>query len=223
MELSVRIDPAVVDLTVGLVEGVGVTVAPADAALIQQCQAWVGQVRQSGPEGGDQRRQAVRQLLRAGGFKPSGRNKPAQEYLLRTAGEAGQWPVILNAVDVLNAISLRSGLPISLLACQRAGTTLVIRYGQPGEKFVFNQAGQELDLEGLITVCRGDPHQSIPVGTPVKDSQLAKVVPGDRHVVACIFAPRSAVPADVLSGWSQELAQGLRQWCAAEHVSTCVL
>src|SRR5262245_13146155 len=33
-------------------------------------------------------REAVRQLLRHGGFKPTGRSKPASEYLLRTVGEA---------------------------------------------------------------------------------------------------------------------------------------
>ena len=31
--------------------------------------------------------QRVRDLLRAGGFKPAGRSKPASEYLVRAAGE----------------------------------------------------------------------------------------------------------------------------------------
>ena len=35
----------------------------------------------------DQVRSAVRDLLRHGGFKPTGRSKPASEYLLRAARE----------------------------------------------------------------------------------------------------------------------------------------
>jgi DNA/RNA-binding domain of Phe-tRNA-synthetase-like protein len=215
MRLAWNIDPAVVDLAVGLVHASDITIAPADTTLVDYCQACVAQVRTAEPEGGEERRQAVRKMLRAGGFKPSGRNKPAQEYLLRTAREEQQWPVILNAVDVLNATSLRSGLPISLLALERAGHSLLVRYGQPGEKFVFNQSGQELDLEGLITICRCDGQRTTPLGTPVKDSLIAKVVPGDRQVIACMYAPRSVVPPAVLARWSEELASGFQRWCAA--------
>ncbi len=202
----------------GLVEASDVTIARSDAALTEYCQSWVARVTETEPEGGDERRQAVRRMLRAGGFKPSGRNKPAQEYLLRTAADAGQWPVILNAVDVLNVVSLRSGLPISLVALERAGSSLLVRYGQPGETFVFNQSGQELDVEGLLSICRYDGPRTIPLGTPVKDSQFAKVVVGDQHVLACIFAPPSAVSAEVLGHWSHELAEGLRRWCSARQV-----
>ena len=99
---------------------------------MQHCPAEVEAVVASGPEGGDDRRQAVRRLLRQGGFKPSGRNKPAQEYLLRAAGPDGEWPAIYNAVDILNVVSLRSGLPISLIALNRLQAPFVIRYGRPG-------------------------------------------------------------------------------------------
>ena len=37
----------------------------------------------------EEARQAVRDLLRHGGFKPTGRSKPASEYLVRTAEETG--------------------------------------------------------------------------------------------------------------------------------------
>jgi hypothetical protein len=91
-----------------------------------------------------------------------------------------------------------------------------VRYGGPGERFVFNASGQELDVEGLLCLCRADGTQTVPIGSPVKDSQEAKVRPGDRHVLACIFAPRSAVAPDVLHAWSQELARGLDRWCTPE-------
>ncbi len=218
MTCHVTVDPSVADLALGLVEATEVTIAPAEPALTEYCRSWVTRIGQSQPEGGDDRRQAVRRLLRAGGFKPSGRNKPAQEYLLRTATDGSGWPVILNAVDVLNVVSLRSGLPISLIALDRAGQRLLVRYGRAGEQFVFNQAGQELDVTGLVSICRYEGERTIPIGTPVKDSQFAKVVPGDRHILACIFAPRPAVPVETLTSWSRELADQLRHWCHAPQV-----
>ncbi|MHB8968962.1 MAG: hypothetical protein ACYC3X_02675 [Pirellulaceae bacterium] len=219
MTCPLTIDSDVQDLAVGLVEAAGITIAPPDTALTEHCRSRVAHAVDVGPEGGDERRQAVRRMLRAGGFKPSGRNKPAQEYLARTAVDAGPWPVILNAVDVLNVISLSSGLPISLLSLERAGSALLVRYGAPCERFVFNASAQELDVEGLLSICRYEGLRTIPIGTPVKDSQFAKVVAGDQHVLACLYAPQSAVSAATLSHWSHELAAGLRTWCAAQDIA----
>src|ERR1700730_1925125 len=64
-------------------------------------------------------REAVRALLRHGGFKPTGRSKPASEYLLKAAQE-GRLSSINLAVDACNAVSLHSGLPISVIDGDRA-------------------------------------------------------------------------------------------------------
>src|SRR5262245_6392507 len=53
-------------------------------------------------------REAVRVLLRQGGFKPTGRSKPASEYLLKAARE-GTLSSINLAVDACNVVSLHSG------------------------------------------------------------------------------------------------------------------
>lgn len=219
MPCRVAIDSAVRGLTVGLIEASEIGLAPSKSALIDICRAAVVDFSATGAEGGDDRRQAVRQLLRFGGFKPSGRSKPAQEYLARTAADAEVWPFILNAVDLLNVISLRSGLPISLLAVERAGTNLLIRYGLPDESFVFNASGQTLDVEGLLCVCGERDGRMQPAGTPVKDSQLAKVQVGDQHVLGCLYAPRSVVSDEVLLRWTEELAQGWASWCGALGVN----
>src|ERR1043166_8867784 len=58
-------------------------------------------------------REAVRALLRHGGFKPAGRSKPASEYLVRAVSD-GSLTSINAAVDVCNIVSLHSGLPISV-------------------------------------------------------------------------------------------------------------
>src|SRR5271166_5494436 len=60
----------------------------------------------------DQVRETVRQLLRHSGFKPTGRSKPASEYLLKAVAE-GRLASINVAVDACNSVSLHSGLPIS--------------------------------------------------------------------------------------------------------------
>jgi DNA/RNA-binding domain of Phe-tRNA-synthetase-like protein len=220
MAIPLTIDPSVEDLAVGLVQVGGVQIAPPGEQLVEHCRAACTAVAAHGPEGGDERRQAVRRLLRRGGFKPSGRNKPAQEYLLRAAGADGQWPTILNVVDVLNVVSLESGLPISLVALNRLQLPLVIRYGRPEEAYVFNAAGQELKLAGLFCICQTVDGATQPVGSPVKDSLLAKVTPEDDRVLACIFAPRSAVTAQQLAFWTNELAAGIEQWCSPENVAT---
>ena len=51
---------------------------------------------------------AVRGLLRHGGFKPSGRSKPASEYLIGAVLE-GRFPRINAGVDACNVVSLHSG------------------------------------------------------------------------------------------------------------------
>src|SRR5262249_39126821 len=64
-------------------------------------------------------REAVRQLLRQGGFKPTGRSKPASEYLLKATAEGRLGPINV-AVDACNVASLHSGLPISVVDLDRA-------------------------------------------------------------------------------------------------------
>jgi DNA/RNA-binding domain of Phe-tRNA-synthetase-like protein len=211
--IDLEINKAVTDLMAGVVFGHGLAVGPPGSELRAAVGEIVERVRRDGMSGGEPRRESVRGLLRAGGYKPAGRNKPSQEYLLRTVTESGELPAILNAVDWLNAVSLESGFPISLLAATRLGERAAIRYGQTGERFVFNRSGQELDLAGLICVCAEGGQGSVPLGTPIKDSMAGKITPDDRDVMAVIFAPRSTTSADELSGWCENLAGGFSRYC----------
>src|SRR4051812_13679393 len=61
----------------------------------------------------DELRGHVRDLLRHGGYKPTGRGKPASEYLLKAAAEG--MTSINAAVDACNVASLHSGIPISVV------------------------------------------------------------------------------------------------------------
>ena len=69
-------------------------------------------------ERNEETRAAVRDMLRHGGYKPTGRGKPASEYLVRAASE-GALGSINAAVDVCNGVSLHSGFPISVVDLDR--------------------------------------------------------------------------------------------------------
>ena len=134
-------------------------------------------------------KEPVRAMLRRGGFKPSGRNKPASQYLAQAARE-GRFPRINNLVDVINLLSLESGLPISLLDLAAVGDWGEIRYGREGEKYVFNASGQEIEVEGLVCVCG---EKGSPVGTPVKDSMAGKIKDGTTDVIGVAYGLREVV------------------------------
>lgn len=210
-------------LTLALVEAEGIHIAAAAAELRQQCDQAAKAVVAGGSAGGDARRLAIRNLLRSGGFRPAGRNKPAQEYLLKAAAEEGTLPAISNAVDLINLISVQAGLPISLVSVDRVGTRLSLRIGAAGEKYVFNRTGQELDVEGLLCLCADGPGGSEPVGTPVKDSMRAKVTEADHRVLACIYASTDAILAVELRRWADDLGDGFQRFCGAVRSDVTML
>ena len=136
-------------------------------------------------------RQQIRQMLRHGKFKASGRSKPAQEYLLRCATQDHTLPNINTPVDILNTVSLAAGLPISLLSIAKCSHLLHVRFGLAGESYVFNSVGQELDATDLIVVCDRSQSPDRPVGSPIKDSLAGKIENGDEHLVAIAYAPKT--------------------------------
>src|SRR6185436_18831857 len=118
----------------------------------------------------------------------------------------GEFPRINHAVDALNLVSLESGLPISLLDADRAmdgATGLVIRLGVADEKYVFNSAGHEIDVEGLLCVARAG---GAPLGNAVKDSMATKTTPETRNVVAVVWASRRVADATALTAVCGRLA-----------------
>jgi DNA/RNA-binding domain of Phe-tRNA-synthetase-like protein len=160
-------------------------------------------------------RNAVRQLLRHGKFKASGRSKPAQEYLLRCALEEGSLPRINGPVDVLNTASLAGGLPISLLSLAKCSPDLHIRRGTEGEGYVFNSSGQVLDVHDLIVTCDASQTPERPVGSPIKDSMAGKIESSDTALVAIIYAPLDAAGIAAANLTVQILANSLIDFCDA--------
>jgi DNA/RNA-binding domain of Phe-tRNA-synthetase-like protein len=167
-------------------------------------------------------KEAIRAMLRRGGFKPSGRNKPASEYLAQAARD-GRFPRINNLVDINNLMSLKSGLPISLLDLEAVAEHAELRYGREGESYVFNAGGQAIELNGLVSVCRVEGDRSLPVGNPIKDSMAGKLKEHTRGVAGVIYASRAAIGARELGSLAGEFGELLKEHGAAESVEVRVL
>lgn len=163
----------------------------------------------------EQQCQEVRQMLRFGKFKASGRSKPAQEYLLRCATTDGHLPTINGPVDLLNAVSLSCNLPISLLSLAKCSEDLWIDRAKTGDQFVFNSAGQTIELVDLITTFDRSSQPMRPVGTPIKDSMAGKIESSDRHLVAIIYSPNNSSAQQRCSRAVDQLADGMKSYCGA--------
>jgi len=148
---------------------------------------------------------AVRDLLREGGYKPSGRSKPASEYLTAAAAQRA-FPRINALVDACNVASLHTGLPISLVDLHRLdhrldrGAGLAIRIAPPGPSYVFNPSGQTIDAAGLV--CLYDAQG--PTGTPVKDAQRTKTHDATTAALAIVWGTRA------LAGWTAQATRWYR-------------
>lgn len=134
-------------------------------------------------EGREALRQEVRDLLRHGGHKPTGRGKPSSEYLVRAAGE-GKVPRINVAVDACNAVSFHTGLPISVVDVARTSGGLRVAVPEQGS-YVFNASGQEIRLDGLLCLFDGTG----PIANSVKDSHGTKTSPETRETLSVVWAP----------------------------------
>ncbi len=204
MSLGVRLLTTNPDLRLGLVEAFRVRVEDAPAALDRAVLEAARAAKEEPP--GESRRRAVRDLLRHGGFKPTGRSKPASEYLAGAAmGDV--FPRVNGVVDAANLVSLASGIPVSIVDRERAlggGDALEVREGHPGEAYVFNAAGHVIDVEGLLGVAR--PGGAL-FANPVKDAMETKVDVRTTAVVAFLYATRVVWDGEDVRRRGEALAQ----------------
>jgi DNA/RNA-binding domain of Phe-tRNA-synthetase-like protein len=151
--------------------------------------------------GSDEVRVAIRDLLRHGGYKPTGRGKPASEYLVRAAAE-GKLSAINPAVDVGNAVSLHSGFPISVVDVDRLKAPVRVAVAPEGTRYVFNTAGQEIDLAGLLCLFDADG----PCANAVKDSERTKTSDATITTLTLVWGTAAAADrVDEAVGWAWEL------------------
>jgi DNA/RNA-binding domain of Phe-tRNA-synthetase-like protein len=179
-EPSLRIDPHPL-----LRVAVFTTSFPAPLAETQTPAAATAALRLDAPaplQRDEALRGAVRDLLRMGGYKPTGRGKPASEYLVRAASESALGPINA-AVDVCNAVSLHSGFPISVVDLDRSSAPFHIAVAPDGASYVFNASGQEIDLGGLLCVFDA----AGPCANAVRDSHRTKTRDETRATLSVVW------------------------------------
>jgi DNA/RNA-binding domain of Phe-tRNA-synthetase-like protein len=158
---------------------------------------WLGLDAPAPCASSDAIRGAVRDLLRHGGYKPTGRGKPASEYLIRAASEGALGPINA-AVDACNAVSLHSGLPISVVDLDRTRPPLALAIAPAGSSYVFNASGQTIDVGGLLCLFDGEG----PCANGVKDAQRTKTSDETKRTLSILWAPASlAAEADRALAW----------------------
>jgi DNA/RNA-binding domain of Phe-tRNA-synthetase-like protein len=208
IEVDNRIGPT---LLPGVVEVEDIRQGQATPELRERCAELAARVIAAGrtPEGGsawipEDERRSVRQLLKGDGFSPTGRNRPAPELLCNMVLEQGSFPHISHAVDVNNLLSIQYHVPISLLDAGKVGPKLILRWGQPEEGYVFNQAGHRLGVKHCLVACSTAEGEidGVALGSPIKDSMAGKVFQGCTRVVAVIYAPAAT--------WTTEWPEFLR-------------
>jgi len=157
----------------------------------------------------DEVRQKIRALLKAGGFKPTGRSKPASEYLLAAAPLRS----INLAVDAGNAVSLHSGLPISVVDLDRVHGPLRVGLAPPGSTYVFNPSGQVIDVGKLLCLIDADG----PCANAVKDAQRSKTDGESRRTLSLVWSSRD------LPGRGEAACRWYRDLLAAAGASTVLV
>ncbi len=150
-------------------------------------------------------RTEVRDMLRHGGYKPTGRGKPASEYLVRVAGE-GALGSINAPVDACNVVSLHSGLPISVVDLDRVADSLHVGIAVADAVYVFNASGQEIRAAGLLCLHDSDG----PCANAVKDSQRTKTSPETTRTLSLIWGVKGHEARTERAGeWYRELLERL--------------
>jgi DNA/RNA-binding domain of Phe-tRNA-synthetase-like protein len=185
---EVRVELTDGETALGLVVARGLGAQPSDEVQRAELAGRIAAARARAPE--DTPTALAREHLRFGRYKPTGRGKPASEYLLQAARE-DRFPYISNLVDACNAASLAALLPISLVDLRRAATAhFRVRRGRAGERYVFNSAGQVIELEDLLLLARLPADE--PIANPVKDSMATKLDTEATATLAVVYAPAHA-------------------------------
>ena len=156
-------------------------------------------------------RTTVRDLLRHGGYKPTGRGKPASEYLVRAVGE-GKLSSINLLVDACNVVSFHSGLPISVVDADLAAPPLRVGIAASDSSYVFNPSGQEIKVDGLLCL-----HDRVgPCANAVKDAQRTKTTATTRNALCLVWGHQELVgETQAATQWYQELLPRAGAECVA--------
>jgi DNA/RNA-binding domain of Phe-tRNA-synthetase-like protein len=213
--IDLTIDPQIRDAAPALVLGcvrASVATAPGGEALWAEMQdaarAAAADAREpaSHPEVA-----ATRELYRRLGKDPS-RYRGSPEALMRRVRSGKELYRIHNVVDVINLVSLRTGLPIGLYDAAKLAPPIVLRRGAPGE--AYDGIGKDaLNLDGLPVLADANG----PFGSPTSDSRRTMVTETTRDVLAVLFGVTGET---ALRPAVETMVDLLRAHCDAATVET---
>ncbi|PKL51004.1 MAG: hypothetical protein CVV42_01500 [Candidatus Riflebacteria bacterium HGW-Riflebacteria-2] len=222
MKTSLIISLPPSSLRIGLIEACGVTVKPSSTEYRERINSAVREFVEPDCIYPDHMQKGIRSLLKTFGFHPSGRSRPASEFLFKDLQNRGSFNFINNVVDINNHISLVSHLPVSTFDLDKSGYELCLRVGLDDESYVFNREGQTLALKKLMVVARqGGDHAAI--GSPVKDSQASKVFEETRNVAVIIYSSGNLTPENEMQLLLERYMLLLKKETGAEKLESAIL
>lgn len=201
-------------LRLGIVSAQKVSYGPTPVDLDQEMQLAEQAVRLDASVFPEAVRAIVRECLRVGGYKPTGRGKPASEFLLGMARDHGL-PRVNNLVDINNLVSLMMALPISIFDSDKLGNDPMVRFGKADENYVFNASGQIMDVAGIPLVCSSPGDRA--VGNAVKDSMIAKVSSKTQRITAVVYGS-TRLPENHLEVTCETLVKKLQRFADAREI-----
>ena len=144
--------------------------------------------------------------------KDPARYRGSAEALLRRVIAGKNLPRINAVVDIINLVSVESGLSIGLYDLAHVQGDIVFRAGRAGE--TYKGIGKyDLNLEGLPVFCDAlGPH-----GSPTSDSERTMVTIETRNVLAVII---SFGGEEGLDHGTQRMVELFRRYAAATESKT---
>ncbi|OFZ47735.1 MAG: hypothetical protein A2381_07015 [Bdellovibrionales bacterium RIFOXYB1_FULL_37_110] len=161
----------------------------------------------------------IRNLLRNGVYSPSGRVKPASEFLINAYLTSGQFQSINPMVDLNNYISMSSNLPVSIFDFNKINGPVELRLGLPTESYVFNNAGHDIKLRDLITLS----DDCGPFGTPVKDSMRCKCFSDCKNALGVIYCAKDLIDRSILRKYLVEWQELCQTYLRAGQVNIKIM
>lgn len=218
--LVISLPPA--NLRVGLIEARGVTVKPSSPQYREQINCEVSKFISTDCIYPDHMQKGIRSLLKIFGFHPSGRSRPASEFLFKDLQNRGSFNFINNVVDINNHLSLLSHLPISTFDLDKSGYDLCLRVGFDDESYVFNREGQLLALKKLLVVARQGADLAA-IGSPVKDSQATKVFEESANIAVVIYSSGNLTSEEDLQRLLDRYMLLLKKETGASELESAIL
>lgn len=209
-------------LRLGLVEAFNLSVKPSSENYLARIAKETGHLLKEDFVYPDQLQKGIRGLLKNFGFHPSGRNRPASEFLFKDLQNRHEFNAINNVVDINNHLSLKYHLPISVLDLDKTGANLCLRVGLENEEYIFNREGQILSLKKLLLVARQGDDRS-PLGSPVKDSQATKIFAETKNVIVFVYTSANITSHEQLQQMLDEFGRLLKEEAEAERIETQII